>query len=615
MRNYTILSMLLLLASFSFAQNVPVDFEAGGNGGSWTWTTFENGVNPPLEVVANPSKVAPNTSDSVAKFTALTTGNPWAGCETMHGSDIGTFTLNASTSTIKIMVYKPVISDVGIKLVEAGSGSLGEIKVANTKTNEWEELSFDFSSREGIAYDQIVIFMDFDLAGRTTDNICYFDNITFNAAPAIAEPTTGAADPTYAAANVISMFSGVYTDVTVDTWRTPWSNTTLTDVVVDGNDVKKYSAHDFVGIETVGANVIDASAMDHINLDVWSPNSTKFKIKIVDFGADGAFQGGDDSEHELIFDAPAQEEWVNYHIPLANFTGLTGKAHIAQMILASEPSGTSILYLDNVFYSVGSSLAEPDTAATDPTFAAENVISLFSGVYTDVTVDTWRTAWSNGTLTDVQVDGNDVKKYTDLDFVGIETVGANLVDASGMDHVNFDIWSPNSTLFKIKIVDFGADGGFQGGDDSEHELEFTAPATEEWINYRIPFSDFTGLTETSNIAQIILASQPTGSSVIYLDNFFFSTGNGASVSDMDEFNSFNIYPNPATEKVNIDLEVQNGVILDYAILNVSGQTVYTENVNAKRVAKSLNTSDFGSGIYFIKVVTENGSYTNRLIIQ
>ncbi|MBT8327671.1 MAG: T9SS type A sorting domain-containing protein, partial [Bacteroidia bacterium] len=252
---------------------------------------------------------------------------------------------------------------------------------------------------------------------------------------------------------------------------------------------------------------------------------------------------------------------------------------------------------------------------TDPTFAAENVISLFSGVYTDVTVDTWRTAWSNGTLTDVQVDGNDVKKYTDLDFVGIETVGANLVDASGMDHVNFDIWSPNSTLFKIKIVDFGADGGFQGGDDSEHELEFTAPATEEWINYRIPFSDFTGLTETSNIAQIILASQPTGSSVIYLDNFFFSTGNGASVSDMDEFNSFNIYPNPATEKVNIDLEVQNGVILDYAILNVSGQTVYTENVNAKRVAKSLNTSDFGSGIYFIKVVTENGSYTNRLIIQ
>ncbi len=613
MRNYTILGMFLLLTSLSFAQNVPVDFESGGNGGSWTWTTFENDVNPPLEIVANPSKVAPNTSDSVAKFTALSGGQPWAGCESQHGSDIGTFTLSASTSTIKIMVYKPVISDVGIKLVEAGSGSLGELKVANTKTNEWEELTFDFSSREGIAYDQIVIFMDFQ--ARTSDNICYFDNITFSAAAAVPEPMTAAADPTYAEASVISMFSGVYTDVTVDTWRTAWSSATLTDVQVDGNDVKKYSAMDFVGIETVGANVIDASSMEHINFDIWSPNSTLFKIKIVDFGADGNFQGGDDSEHELTFNAPATEEWVNYHIPLASFTGLTGKAHIAQMILVSQPTGSSIIYLDNVFFSVGSSLAEPDTGATDPTFAEADVISLFSGVYTDVTVDTWRTAWSSATLTDVQVDGNDVKKYSDLDFVGIETVGANLVDASTMDHVNFDVWSPNSTVFKIKIVDFGTDGAFQGGDDTEHQLDFTAPATEEWVNYRIPLTDFTGLTGTSNIAQIILVSEPTGSSVVYLDNLFFSKGNGASINKSTDFTSFDVYPNPAQDNVTIDLEVQNGIILNYSIINVSGQEMLAEQVNAKSVSNSLNTSNFVSGVYYIKVVTEKGSYTNRLIIQ
>ena len=116
-------------------------------------------------------------------FTALQAGQPWAGCESLHGSDIGMFSLDATNSTLKIMVYKTVISDVGLKFVIPTSGSLGEIKVANTVTNAWEELTFDFSSHiglpEAIGIDQIVVFPDFNLGGRTQDNIIYFDNISF----------------------------------------------------------------------------------------------------------------------------------------------------------------------------------------------------------------------------------------------------------------------------------------------------------------------------------------------------------------------------------------------------------------------------------------------------
>jgi hypothetical protein len=82
------------------------------------------------------------------------------------------------------MVYKTVISDVGLKFVIPTSGSIGEIKVANTLTNTWEELTFDFSSHigllEAIGIDQIVVFPDFNTAGRTQDNIIYFDNISFS---------------------------------------------------------------------------------------------------------------------------------------------------------------------------------------------------------------------------------------------------------------------------------------------------------------------------------------------------------------------------------------------------------------------------------------------------
>ena len=185
-RNKTLLVLFYVLLNSGgivLAQNSPIDFETGGYGATWTWTVFENGGNPPLEIVTNPNTGGINSSATVAKFTALQAGQPWAGCESLHGSDIGTFSLDATNSTLKIMVYKTVISDVGLKFVIPTSGSLGEIKVANTVTNAWEELTFDFSSHiglpEAIGIDQIVVFPDFNLGGRTQDNIIYFDNISF----------------------------------------------------------------------------------------------------------------------------------------------------------------------------------------------------------------------------------------------------------------------------------------------------------------------------------------------------------------------------------------------------------------------------------------------------
>lgn len=170
----------------------------------------------------------------------------------------------------------------------------------------------------------------------------------------------------------------------------------------------------------------------------------------------------------------------------------------------------------------GSNLDKPTVAASNPTTPASDVISMFCNVYTDVTVDTWRTGWSSGNLNEIQINGNDVKEYTDLNFVGIETVGPNLIDASGMTHINFDIWSPNSTKIKFKLVDFGADEGYQGGDDSEHEIEIDAPDQKKWVTVKIPLSDFTNLTSREHIAQTILVSEPSGTSVVYLDNVYFS---------------------------------------------------------------------------------------------
>lgn len=162
----------------------PIDFEAGGFGANWTWTVFENGTNPPVEIVANPDASGINTSAKVLKVTALQAGNPWAGFESKHGADIGSFTFDQTNKIVRIMVWKSVISDVGLKFAENNGEAQPEIKIPNTKVNEWEEITFDVSSLIGKGItgiiDQIIIFPDFDLSGRTQDNVVYIDNIRFS---------------------------------------------------------------------------------------------------------------------------------------------------------------------------------------------------------------------------------------------------------------------------------------------------------------------------------------------------------------------------------------------------------------------------------------------------
>ena len=347
-----LLLSIIIAANTCLAQNGPISFESGGFGTLWTWTVFENDNQPPLEIVDNPSATGINLSAQVAKFTAKQNGMPWAGCESQHGTNLGTFTLTSSNCIVKIMVYKPIISPVGIKFATPAGASTGELFVSNTLINQWEELTFDFTgiigapSSSGI--DQLIIFPDFQQ--RNQDNICFFDNIKFsNQGPPLNEPMVAAPTPTYNATNVISMFSNPYTNVSVDTWQAVWSQGILSNLQIAGNDTKKYTNLDYVGIETLGANILNVSPMTHLRIDAWTANITNLKIKLVDFGADMAYAGGDDSEHELSF-VPILEQWNTYDIPLSNFTSLNSTQHIAQLIISGAPAASGIVYIDNVLF-------------------------------------------------------------------------------------------------------------------------------------------------------------------------------------------------------------------------------------------------------------------------
>ncbi|WP_291990244.1 Ig-like domain-containing protein [Luteitalea sp.] len=349
--------------------------------------------------------------------------------------------------------------------------------------------------------------------------------VSASAPPSVAAPT-----PTRLPADVISLFSDAYTNRTVDTWSAVWDQADVSDVQLAGNLTKRYSNLNFAGIEFT-AQQIDASAMTHLHLDVYAANVTSFRVKLVDFGANGAFQGGDDSEFEITLSgssvpALTAGAWSSLDIPLSLFTGLTNRAHLAQMIIGGSSPTT---YIDNVyFYTVPIPSAPPAPAAT-PTTAAANVISLFSNAYTNVPVDTWSAVWDDADVTDIQIGGDDVKRYTNFTFAGIE-FGSAPIDATAMTTFHFDYWTPNPVSatedLKVKLVDFGANGVFGGGDDVEHELTFNttsmpALAQGSWVRFAIPLSSFTGLTTRGHLAQLIFVSGPN---TVFFDNIYFSSG-------------------------------------------------------------------------------------------
>lgn len=167
----------------------------------------------------------------------------------------------------------------------------------------------------------------------------------------------------------------------------------------------------------------------------------------------------------------------------------------------------------------------PTTAAPNPTRDAADVISLYSNVYVNSPVDTWNTHWQYSTADNyfIQVAGNDVIRYRNLNFVGIE-FASSTKNVTNMSGFHLDIWTPDVTAlpnnFKVLLVDFGANNTAGGGDDKSHEVTITSPTlvSNNWVSIDIPMSSFTGLTSRANLGQIVLSGTLPN---LYVDNVYF----------------------------------------------------------------------------------------------
>jgi hypothetical protein len=164
-----------------------------------------------------------------------------------------------------------------------------------------------------------------------------------------------------------------------------------------------------------------------------------------------------------------------------------------------------------------------------PDQPAADVISLFSDAYTNVPVDFFNGFYGGSTTqtADISIGGDNLKFYSNLNFVGIE-FGNPAVNASQFNFLHLNILTNNapSESFQIKVRDRGANGVlntniFTGGPtEDDKEITFSIPANQitpgQWMTVRIPLTGDIA-TQKNNLAQIVFI----GNIDFLLDNLYF----------------------------------------------------------------------------------------------
>jgi hypothetical protein len=176
-----------------------------------------------------------------------------------------------------------------------------------------------------------------------------FDNVTVTITPAgtgggtgptVAAPTPPARD----AADVISIFSGAYTDVAGSNYFPDWGQTTVvTTESIAGDDTLKYATFNYEG--TVLGSVQDASAMEFLHVDMWTADATVVKVSPIQ----------NTGTAEVLVDlTPIAAGWNSYDIPMSDFTGMTW-VDVKEMKFDGQAGvNPSTIYLDNIYFYKGS---------------------------------------------------------------------------------------------------------------------------------------------------------------------------------------------------------------------------------------------------------------------
>jgi hypothetical protein len=429
--------------------------------------------------------------------------------------------LGTATATILNGVDKTQISYTGVTTALDGFSATYNLPTGVNRTISLTPYYFNFLSSNAAVASVTDNGVVTTIGGGTSkitaklDTINASGSLTLNAQGAYVPAPT----PTRDAANVTSVFSNAYTNINVDYYNgywQPFQTTQSADFVVNGDNVLNYTNFNFVGIQVTSPTVSIANRAN-LHLDLFFPDNiapgANFKVRVLDFGANGVPGGGDDVSDIVTLTNPAltARTWLSFDIPFSSLPQLTTKGHFGQIIM--EGANIQNFFADNIYF--WSNPVTPPTPAPVPTRPAANVLSVFSDTYTNLTGSDFFPNWGQSTVvTQTPISGNNTLRYSNFNYQGLQLAASQNISSYQFLHI--DYYSATAGALNAFLISPPNSPGGQA--PWEKAFVLNVP-TAGWNSVDIPLSAFQPQVALGSVFQFKFDGGSGGT--VFLDNIYF----------------------------------------------------------------------------------------------
>lgn len=123
----------------------------------------------------------------------------------------------------------------------------------------------------------------------------------------------------------------------------------------------------------------------------------------------------------------------------------------------------------------------------------------------------------------------------------------------------------------------------------------------------------TNVEEISDLVAIVFVQDDKGKEVIQSETFKIETK--TSVADKNLNGNIKIYPSPANNNLNVNIELKNRENVIINIISSQGKIISTYKENNTYIDKTIDVSNLENGLYFLEVKTNNRKTIEKFIVN
>ena len=176
------------------------------------------------------------------------------------------------------------------------------------------------------------------------------------------------------------------------------------------------------------------------------------------------------------------------------------------------------------------------------------------------------------------------------------------LDLSTNNYFNFKVYGPPRPIYL----------SFQDDNNNEiYAFNSALSSNNQWQQFSV---DLSSVASQSITRFVMFIDQ----GVVNWDTYFLDDFNLSSspllLNEFIESNLISVFPQPAKNKLNIKVNLNNSEVYTLEFYNSQGKLLLSKVLNKNDEKINLDVSQFKSGIYFIKVHSKNNLYTKKVQI-